>query len=572
MFNLKKLFKIITQKQKKYLFFFIFGALIISILEIFSISLIIPISSYAANLENDLIKENFGYSFIKNFFIGYSNDVILKKLLIIFSIIYFFKIFISILIIFLLQKYNLLTTTSLTRRLFEIYLNQPFLFLKLASFAKISRNLTLESLSFSSYLSSLIVFYSEIIIIFCILIFLFLLNFFTTLKVLLFISVIILFYLLYFKRRITKWGEGKLKNRHDLIKYLEDGLKAIREVKLLSLEKDFVNNFYNSIRSAFTFDMKINMTQYYPRYLIELFIMGILLFYTYNNSSSQFINNIPLLAAYLLIALRLLPSCSRLLTVYQNMRFSYPSILLFEKEFQLADKINHISNFRSSNKTFNFKNLELQNVSFYYEKDKQIIRDLNLKIDKGDKVLLEGSSGSGKSTLMDIFAGLTNATSGKIILNNDLNLNLMKENWYGILGYVGQNNYFINDSILKNVAFGMPSKKIDEEKILDIFEQLGQSDLINNFEYKLNTTIGEMGSILSGGQLQRIALARALYNDPQILILDEAISALDILNQEKIINYLNKSGNTIIFSAHNLNNFKYSKKILLLDNANNKLV
>ena len=231
-------------------------------------------------------------------------------------------------------------------------------------------------------------------------------------------------------------------------------------------------------------------------------------------------------------------------------------------EFKKVNEIN-------DNKTFN--NLELKNIYFSFN-DKEIFKDLNFKIRRGDKIFISGDSGIGKSTFINILLGFLKPTSGKILID-DIDINEDIVNFRSLFGYVPQEIHLIDDTLERNITLN-----IDDKTNLDFLENSLKISKLKKFveTNSIKYQVGERGSKLSGGQIKRLGLARSLYNLPKILIIDEGTSGIDIQTEEEIINELVSSdytkNMTIIFIAHKLNlkkyfktNTKISNKKILLD-------
>ena len=196
---------------------------------------------------------------------------------------------------------------------------------------------------------------------------------------------------------------------------------------------------------------------------------------------------------------------------------------------------------------------------------------MNFQINKGEFVGISGKSGSGKSTLISLLTGLLKAKSGKIVIDDQIDIlepqNL--HNWQKKIGYVPQNIFIHDSSVIENVAFGVEENSIDIPKIIDLLKTMQLNQFAKDLEVNKKTNLGEYGDKISGGQKQRIGIARALYNDPDILILDEATSALDKENEQKIINDLVKLKNkniTILMISHRESTLKNCDQQISLDN------
>jgi len=212
------------------------------------------------------------------------------------------------------------------------------------------------------------------------------------------------------------------------------------------------------------------------------------------------------------------------------------------------------------------KKIELKNVSFSYEENKDILKDINLIIKKGEKVGIVGESGSGKSTLVDLIIGLYKPKKGKIFIDNvELNEKNLKS-WRKKIGYIPQNIYLFDGTVAENVAFG---EDFDENRVKEVLKLANILDFLEKNHQGIYTRVGENGVKLSGGQKQRVAIARALYNNPEILVLDEATSALDNETEKKIMDEIYKIGKnkTMIIIAHRISTLDRCDRIIKLENG-----
>ena len=204
-----------------------------------------------------------------------------------------------------------------------------------------------------------------------------------------------------------------------------------------------------------------------------------------------------------------------------------------------------------------------ENVSFSYHKStKLVLNNITIEFKKGDYVGIVGGSGAGKSTMIDLLIGLYNPTSGCVKIDN-INLLDCKKSWQNNIGYVPQNIYLFDDTILSNIAFGIPTDEINSERLRNALIEAELFDFVESLPDGLNTKLGERGSRLSGGQKQRIGIARALYNNPSIIIFDEATNSLDKMTEKKIIESIDKlkGFRTIISITHNTNTISKCDRI-----------
>ena len=212
-----------------------------------------------------------------------------------------------------------------------------------------------------------------------------------------------------------------------------------------------------------------------------------------------------------------------------------------------------------------FKSLELKNLDFRYDKI-NIIDNLSLNILKGDCVGIVGESGSGKTTLVNIILGFLKPIKGKVLFNGEDIESKKSKSWLKNIGYVQQGVYIIDGTIKENILFGDDNPDLD--KLDTVCKEVNIFEFINEQNNKYNTKIGELGSLISGGQKQRIGIARALYNNCEILVLDESTNSLDEKTEKEIINSLktlNNNGLTLIIIAHNNKVLSFCNKIIKLD-------
>jgi ABC-type multidrug transport system fused ATPase/permease subunit len=249
-------------------------------------------------------------------------------------------------------------------------------------------------------------------------------------------------------------------------------------------------------------------------------------------------------------AFRLMPSFGRLIVNFQTFKLSLAGVQKLHKEFPLKLD-SHILNGKETKIIFKDK-IEISNLSFKYpNNDEYILKDINLKIKSGESIGIVGKTGEGKSTIIDLVCGLIQPQKGNILVDSiDIQKNL--KSWQQQIGYVPQNIYILDDTIRENIIFG---RKIDDNNQNYLTEaiKLAQLDnLISNLPQGLNTFVGDRGTRLSGGQIQRIGIARAIMNNAQVLIFDEPTSALDAETEKSLVRDINKLKfkKTLIIISH----------------------
>ncbi len=374
-----------------------------------------------------------------------------------------------------------------------------------------------------------------------------------------------------FRKRVEKYGAETNKLQRNIFKNIQEGLDGFKEVRLLGKESYFFENIKNDAKRFASINTYVANVNLLPRYLIELLLI---LFVVSSIILGLYLNNelttlIPLLSMFGVASIRIVPSLNKIISSISLIRYGtnfvdllYDDILNFHKNDPFYSK-SETENFYETN----FKKLNLVNCTFGYSLDKNIFENINLEINSGEFIGIHGESGSGKSTLINILLGLIKPTSGEIFLNDeDVTGNYKKLN--NIVAYLPQEVFLLDDTIRKNICFGQNANEINEQKIRECLSLVKLDKFIDNLDDGINTSIGQKGLQISGGQRQRLSLARALYFDRQIFVLDEATNALDTSTEQKILEELLefKGKKTVVIISHNLKNLEICDKIYITSN------
>lgn len=353
---------------------------------------------------------------------------------------------------------------------------------------------------------------------------------------------------------------------------------GIKDIKLLGKEDALLKQYYKNVRIFEKNQATIYLYQSMPKFVLESIAFGgmlgiVLLLYAIKGDLSDIL---PIIAIYGFAAYRLMPSMEHVFRGLTSIKGSMKSLEIVHKDFiDVGNDIRHI--FKGDKDVLSkdilpldfSKNIELKNISFKYRESKEgVIRDLSLVIDLNTTNAFVGTTGCGKTTIVDIILGLLKPQNGDILIDgqkiNDDNV----KNWQKNMGYVPQQIYLSDDTVIKNIAFGIDDDKIDMNAIAKAAKAANIHDfIINDMPDQYNTVVGERGVRLSGGQRQRIGIARALYHDPKVLVLDEATSALDNVTEHAVMKAIDKLAGkkTILMIAHRLSTVKKSDKIFLLN-------
>ena len=282
------------------------------------------------------------------------------------------------------------------------------------------------------------------------------------------------------------------------------------------------------------------MISYIPKLFLEIITISliVMIIMIYINLGYDFNQILPNITLYAVCALRMIPSFNTLTYNFTIFKLHSISLNSIYNQFKFSNKEKKKNKLNDSNllkKIGFFNSITIKNLNFEYDVNKRILSNVSLTINKGDKIGILGKSGSGKSTFVDILMGLHEIIDGSILINNNIDINSNIESWRSKIGYIPQNLYMFDDSIVSNITFGLSKKDIDFENFNKCLKISNLLEFVNNLPMKENTIIGNNGVRISGGEKQRIGIARALYNNPELLIFDESTSALDQKNEEEIM-------------------------------------
>ena len=547
--NLKKIKTILEKEENNNFKIYFFAFIIISILETMSVGLI-P-AYFTIILDTNLLLEQLKfnkqlYEFSKSLF--ESGNIILYFT---FALLFFFsiKFIYSIIFHYFEAKYFNKIKIRLSSEMTNLYLKKNYLFHASNNPLVLSRNVTSEVNVTVAYLKSFAILIKEIIQIFLIFLLLFFANYKITLLMVLVSTLFAYIYLKIFSSNLTKKSKISFFERGEKSKIINQILVSIIEVKLYDKSKYFLNKFKDSITKEFQANLLLDIINKLPKIFIEFFIVFLVcgsIFYALI-LNLELIALIPIVALYFFAALRIYPSLNAI--ILNRITLIRGQISLDQIYNETIKKNNQIDSYENDEQQVSFKNtLELKDISFKYKNRNTELKNINLKINRNEIIGIVGKTGSGKSTLIKIIMGLIKPDSGIISIDNK-NLELIKKSWKKKIGYVPQNFAMLDDTIYTNILFG---ENHDDEKFKNVIKEASLENLINTLPEKINTFVGPNAKQISGGQAQRLAIARALYQNPNLLIFDEATNSLDEKTENEIMNniYNLKKNKTIIIISH----------------------
>ena len=368
-------------------------------------------------------------------------------------------------------------------------------------------------------------------------------------------------------RRIAKWGKAQNDYKGSMIRHLQQGFSGVKDIKILGRE-DYLIAGYNSDLSGNAYvQRRYAVAQTLPRFSMELLTLVCLaLLVSLMVLSSKAVGDIlPVLSLFGAAACRLLPSLSQVINSFMSININRP--IVENLYVDLALPIPAITADQNGKKLQD--RIDVKGLSFSYARTtREALSGVSLTIVRGEAVGLIGPSGSGKSTLVDILLGLLEPTSGNVLVDgHDIQENLRE--WQDQIGYVPQSIFLTDDTLRRNVAFGLPKEKIDDDAVKSAIRLAQLEEFVASLPEGMETLVGERGVRLSGGQRQRIGIARALYNNPDILVLDEATSSLDTETEHGVMQAVQalQGDKTVIIVAHRLSTVEYCDRLYRLENA-----
>jgi len=506
-----------------------------------------------------------------------------KNLFLILIVILFSRNLLNIFYQYIVYRFIRFLEVDTLKKLFFILIKKKYLeFYNLTS-NDLIKNLQASANQYLFYVELIAKVISDSILLFLYFILLAYLSFYETLFI--YIYFFIVFFS--FKKILSKFSFsfGKKYNigisTFNLI--ILNTFKNYSQIILRNLREKYVDLFLGIVQRNSFSRLIINLTKSLNRQFIEISVLVLIVFVFYVlDTFYTYVDILALTTVYVTAAYRIMPTVTNLVSSFIKLKnFEYgfkiinDQINFFNKRYKKVnfDKLKQ-------KKIFFSKNIFFKNINFKYKKSSDLLfKKINLKINKNQMVGIIGESGSGKTTLLKIMLGLIEPNSGKILIDGKIIKNNKIDKYQSLFSYLPQENLFIPGTIRENIAFGESNIDIDDKKVINALKQTNCYGFVKKLKNKLNHELKESGRNFSIGQLQRFALARAIYFDTDILVLDEPTSALDKYAESKFLNLIRnlKKKKTIIIISHKLSTlkncdiiYKVSKKKLIRTLIRNK--
>ena len=561
--SIKSFGYLLDKKDKKKAFFMFFLIIIGTLLEMLSIGIIFPVIQLILNdnFANDYpslfaLKNNFNLN--ENQFTAY--------ILLFLAIIFLIKNIFLFLIVIFNAKFIETLRKKISKKLHLKYLDQNYDFFIKSNTSELIRNLYQEVPKVIRGIDSILILLTEVFVLIGISVILFYISPLSTIIVIVITLILFLTYLFLTRKKFFDLGKNDQILYSSLLKETQQGYGNFKEILIYQLKNVFLYQFTNLLVKYCRNNRILSIYQQFPRMLFEqigiFLIVGVSIFIFFLEPNK--VNAIAIISIYAYAFFRLLPSINKLIVNTQMITFVRPSLDIINDEFRKKSE----KEFKSEiEEPIEFKkNIDLQDVYFSAKNRKnQILKRVNLNIKKNSKIGIIGETGSGKSTLLNLIMCLIKPTSGQLKVDDKVLVNL-PASWRKKISFVSQSAYLLDDTIINNITFSFNNESINEKRLNDAIDIACLKEFVDNSELKLKTIVGERGSKISGGELQRICIARAIYRESEILILDEFTSALDEKTEKKIIDNIFKLKKTIIIASHRVATLKYCDHIYEVSN------
>ena len=572
MTSLRQAYALLSPSHRRGLLVLATLMLLSAILEMAGIASIMPFMSMVAdpgivdhNHWLSLTYHRFGFDSPRSFmiFLGF---VVLGVL--------FLSNLIAALTVWSILRFSFTAGRDLAQKMFSVYLNHPYVFFLNRNSSELVQNTLFEmGRTVNNVLIPLLTILARSTIALSILILLFSVN-----PSLALVAGTLLggaYGLVYFGVRKTLARSGQEISRENArrTQVAYETFGGIKDIKILGREKTFFDLFQKPVERYALLQAQTQMISLLPRYALETMafggIIGIVLYLL--STGENLSTTLPLISLYALAGYRLMPALQQIFANWSTVRFNISAVERISRDIEALpenaqkQEVPPPATRRLSLQTA----IELDRVTFHYPgREEAVLDDLSLVIPARTSIGLVGSTGSGKTTTLDILLGLLEPTGGSLKIDGQPVNRTNVRQWQATIGYVPQQIMLLDDTVLKNIAFGIPEQEIDRDKVVQAATLAHLHDFVtSDLRAGYDTPIGERGVRLSGGQRQRIGIARALYHEPSVLVLDEATSALDNITENVIMEALNTLARdkTVIMVAHRLTTVRECDTIVVLD-------
>lgn len=562
---IKQLLSLLTPKQRKQAIGVFTLVVIGAAFETLGVAAILPFV-YAVIDTSQLWENHYVKMFADAFGINTDTQLIAGLGLLI-GLFYIFKNIFMMTVSYIENKFKLNFAYELSRTMLQSYLKRSYVYFLGTNSAEMIRGLNDDINNMNDMLTALYKFFSLSFMMVGICIFLVVQDPGMAFGIAILAVFVFALIICVIKRKIRELGKLEMKYTTEAYKYAYQAVNGIKEISIMKRERYFINSYTGVTSEKKEVDIVYNTISVAPERIIEAtFVCGILgIICIQVGVGDMTADLITSLAAFAVGAMRIMPSLSTLTSRMTQIMYLRPVLSSICTNIEAAknqerELLEMQDSIDSSEHVLDFcGEVVLHEINWKYPNtDKYILKDTGVTIHKGECVALVGKSGAGKTTLADILLGLLKPEKGSVCMDG-MDIYAIPYAWSKIIGYVPQTVYLIDDTIRNNVAFGIETDAMDDDKVWEALEKAQLREFIEALPDRLDTIVGERGVKFSGGQKQRIAIARALYHDPEIMVFDEATAALDGETEEAVMDAINRlrGEKTLIIIAHRLNTIRH---------------
>lgn len=555
----KKLMYILTPQQKSYGVLIFVMSMIGALFETLGVSVIIPMVN--AMVSPQVLAQNkYTAALLKILHLSIGNDVIwLMCILVI--LVYVIKNAYLTLLSWARAKYSCKIMRELSIKVMKSYMKRDYSFFLNTSIGDLLRGTSGDVNGVYNVIYQGFRIISEGLTVLFICIYLFAEDTQMALSVIIVGAVCLILILCVFRNMMRQLGHKNREYASKLSKYILEAYEGIKEITVMQRQDFFIKRYENTYLGQQKITTKNTVAAESPAYVIEaICVSGIIMAVGVRVSAmGNPTDFIPKLAAFAMAAFRILPSLGKISNAFNSLVFNVPTLNATYKNIIEVDRAEKGKDYTTIAKKLSgnvkFENeIYIKNAHFRYEgSENEVLQGIEIKIKKGQSVGVIGTSGAGKSTLIDMILGLLHPEKGNVLVDG-IDISEIILEWAHIIGYVPQTVYLTDDTIRNNVAFGIEEKDISDEIVWRALEDAHIAEFVRALPKQLDTYVGDRGVRFSGGQRQRLAIARALYYNPDILIFDEATSALDNETEKAVMESIDSlhGSKTLIIVAHRL--------------------
>lgn len=567
----KKIIDLLTPQESGRFILILIIVLISGLLDVFGVASIMPFIAVLSKPE--LVETNTilasAYKFSQNFGVNTTSQFLFLLALFSFLTLVFSMVF-KALTMYAQLRFAVMREYSLGKRLLEGYVRQPYVWFLNRNSAELGKNILSEVSRYTNYcLLPMVNIISHSILAIALISLIVFIN-----PTVAFVSFTVLsgsYFIIYKSAGVIleKIGKKSFRSNEDRFGALQELFGSIKELKVRGLEQTYIDKYSTSAQIYAKALASSQLISQLPRFFIEAIAFGgiIILVLVLLKNNNELTLALPTIVLYVFAGYRLMPALQAIYRSYADLRFSNTGLNALHKDI-MSLKSKKTENNNSGLISLK-QNIELKNIYFTYPNAIQpALNNISMTIPSKSIVGLVGSTGSGKTTLADTILGLLESQQGTLTIDDNCIDNNNRKLWQKNIGYVPQNIYLSDDTVLANIAFGVEPGNINDAEVYRSAKIANIHDfVINELSDGYNTIVGERGARLSGGQRQRIGIARAMYHNPQLFIFDEATSALDSITENTVMEAIKKLGKkiTIIIIAHRLSTVRDCEKIFLLE-------